>query len=513
MSSWQFLSPAPDIRLIKSFSSPLRNAVATARTCYSGKGIVEEDQLAPNWKSLAISTYRAGHHTTLQHAHFQFFFSSRRRHTIWSFLHAHPFYNSEQISQRYIAVSRNALTVPPLQGSALEIFRQTTEHQFRSYQQLTEKLLPLVEKAYLERFPQADTIAARTVREVRKRSQEIARYVLPICTQADLYHTISAVTLLRYYRCCLQPDNPTEQSYVAGKMIEALLQTDPDFALILEEPLQEEAFPENRLWENHQATTRDFLQEFDQSLAGYASRLISYGSDNETILADSVREVLGIPARVLSDEEAISLALDPLRQPLLGETLNLTTHSKLSRTLFHPHYTFRRRLSHTADSQDQRHRMTPASRPILAAHQTSEPDYVEPAILPGCREALILFRETMDRTWEAREKLQKMGVPDEYSMYLLPNAAAVRYTESADLLNLRHKFAMRLCYNAQEEIWKISREELLQIRKVHPRIGRYLLPPCSLRDAAGRLPKCPEGERFCGVPVWRLSPEEYRRLI
>ena len=45
------------------------------------------------------------------------------------------------------------------------------------------------------------------------------------------------------------------------------------------------------------------------------------------------------------------------------------------------------------------------------------------------------------------------------------------------------------------------------------RIGRYLLPPCGVRELAGKRPICPEGPRFCGVPVWKLKPEDYLRTI
>jgi hypothetical protein len=39
---------------------------------------------------------------------------------------------------------------------------------------------------------------------------------------------------------------------------------------------------------------------------------------------------------------------------------------------------------------------------------------------------------------------------------------------------------------------------------VLPEIGRYVnRPPCVVRSEAGQTPKCPEGERYCGVPVWR----------
>jgi thymidylate synthase ThyX len=104
-------------------------------------------------------------------------------------------------------------------------------------------------------------------------------------------------------------------------------------------------------------------------------------------------------------------------------------------------------------------------------------------------------------------------VPDEFAAYLLPNAVAIRFTESADLLNLHHKFAMRLCYNAQEEIWRASLDEALQIREVNPRIGPWLLPPCTLRHLATVRPVCPEGDRFCGVVVWRMDAADYVRKL
>ena len=48
--------------------------------------------------------YDAGHHTTIQHPTFVFTLRKVSRQFIWSFLHAHPFYNSEQVSQRYVEV-------------------------------------------------------------------------------------------------------------------------------------------------------------------------------------------------------------------------------------------------------------------------------------------------------------------------------------------------------------------------------------------------------------------------
>src|SRR5881628_2219382 len=133
-----FLSPEPQVSVTNAFARPFDNVVATARTCYSGSGIVRDDQvLDPNAPpetqaerrrrrdALARDLYQAGHHTTLQHAHFQFALSNVSRQFLWSFLHSHPFYNSEQVSQRYVTVRPGTYAVPPLDGGALAVYHET----------------------------------------------------------------------------------------------------------------------------------------------------------------------------------------------------------------------------------------------------------------------------------------------------------------------------------------------------------------------------------------------------
>lgn len=511
----RFLSPEPSVVLEKAFVRPFKNFVATAKTCYSGKGVVRDEDLIEGYDLLAQSIYQAGHHTTLQHAHFQFTLTNVSRQFIWSFLHSHPFYNSEQVSQRYVAVKPESFAIPPLAGEALDLYIAGVHEQMEAYKKLNEMLLPLVDAEYARLFPRQ---RRNFNRDVKKKSQEIARYVVPIGAFAYLYHTISGITLLRYYRLCRQYDTPLEQRRVVEKMVQALLDFDPEYKKILERPLPIESTPEYRFYQNHAEgmtarTTGQFLDEFDASLEGRVSKLVDYKMNQEAVLAQSVREVLGVPRAMLDDAAAIRLALDPGENRLLGESLNLTTLSKVSRTLFHPSYTFRKKLSHTADSQDQRHRMTPASRPVLFAHTSDRPDYITPALIKADSQIESFYQEVLSRCWDRFAKLKRLGAPPEYALYLLPNALSVRFTESSDLLNLRHKHAMRLCYNAQEEIWRASLDEAQQIKEVNPLLGSYLLPPCTLRNMAGARPVCPEGERYCGVKVWRLDLSEYRRMI
>lgn len=513
----------PIVKLIKAFETPFKNTIATARTCYSSKGIVSDEQIVDTLDpmsrdmKIARSIFEAGHHTTFQHAHFQFTIENVSRQFVWSFLHSHPFYNSEQVSQRYVEVKSENFTIPPISGEALEIYVRTINEQIKSYKQLIELLQPVTANEYFKIFPGRKATSNKYEKDVRRKAQEIARYVLPIAVHTYLYHTINAITLLRYHRTCEQYDVPFEQKVVVSRMIDELLKVDPGYKLVIEKipPLEETIeydFLSKKLSDDL-SLRKKFLNDFDQSIDGKTSKLIDYKVNNEKILADAIREVLGATVDELPDETAIDNLLNPKKNKFLADTFVITMHSKLMRTMYHPVYTFRKKLSHTADSQDQRHRTTPASRPVLHTHLTDIPDYIVPGLIGISSEAYKLYEETMYKTWESINRLRKMGVKNEYIIYLLPNAFPIRFTESADLLNLHHKLVMRLCYNAQEEIWRASLEEAQQVFEVNPVIGKHLLPPCTLRAEAGWYPICPEGERYCGVKVWKLDKSEFSRII
>src|SRR3989344_2366009 len=149
MQKETFLSDIPRVTLINYFKDAYNNAVAAARTCYSGKVILPEDvskseKAVIQRDAIAESIYEAGHHTILQHAHFQFTLDRISRQFIWSFLHSHPYYNSEQVSQRYVEIKPGTYTIPPIEGGAREIYERTVEAQFAAYSKLNLLLLPSV---------------------------------------------------------------------------------------------------------------------------------------------------------------------------------------------------------------------------------------------------------------------------------------------------------------------------------------------------------------------------------
>src|SRR5687767_15711637 len=128
----------------------------------------------------------------------------------------------------------------------------------------------------------------------------------------------------------------------------------------------------------------------------------------------------------MSDEEALDRVMNPARNKYRLDILNVSHHSPLMRALHHVTYVFEKRLSHTADSQDQRHRMVPASRPLMTLTDTLRPDYVTPPLIARNPQALEVYTKAMERAWAAKNRLRDMDVPLEQALYLLPNAKALR---------------------------------------------------------------------------------------
>jgi thymidylate synthase ThyX len=325
-----------------------------------------------------------------------------------------------------------------------------------------------------------------------------------------MVHTLSGITLHRLWRMQRAGDTPHEASLVVREMVARVKEVDPAFfERIGKEPLPEEKLPEWKFLQQH--TANGFHAEFDAQLAGRVSVLIDYSANAERVVAQAVRAVLGSGAAELPDDAALDAVMNPAKNRYRLETLNVSGHSPLMRALNHAHYTFAKRISHTADSQDQRHRMVPASRPMLRLTDSPAPDYLTPMIIRRHAAAREVYDRAMAEAWAAKNRLLELGVPREFALYVLPNATAVRFVESGSLIHLLHKWTMRTCFNAQEEIYQASMEEIEQVRRVHPRLMKHVGPPCYVR-AGIASPICTEGSHFCGVKVWESFPTIERRL-
>src|ERR1700691_6488018 len=102
----------PVVTLRNAFAHPYDSPIAAARTCYAQRLIGAEEITDKQRINIGAATFFSGHHTVYQHAHFEFGLENVSRQFVWSFLHAHPFYNSEQQRQRYVRLDRAQAYVP-----------------------------------------------------------------------------------------------------------------------------------------------------------------------------------------------------------------------------------------------------------------------------------------------------------------------------------------------------------------------------------------------------------------
>ena len=483
---------------------------------------------------LYADLFAAGHHTTLQHANFVFVLDNVSRLAIWSFFHAHPFYNSEQVSQRYREVTGETMVTPELPPAELGIYSGAIQRALEGYRNLTDLLAPDMALRYAGVFPgraraKGGEAERRFADAVQKRAQEVARYVLPLATPAHLYHTINGLTLLRYHVLASQPDVPSEVRAIVKRMVDEVLAVDPNFLgapgfpldlrlLDSGETLEAQALDEWRgALVQPEAETAAARDAFDEALGPYDSRLIGYDPDAERVMAEAVRTVLAATPETLPDEDALAQVLDPTRNPYLGHPLFLGMQSKLMQTLSHVPFTWAKRISMAEDAQNQRHRGTAGSRPALLAWNSRQPDVIVPWAIRQNQQALEEYDAVILVLTEARNSLLDRGVSPEATFYLIPNAQRIRFYESGTLLDYYWKWVKRLCYDAQREIFETAVDEVAQVRDALPTIGRYVDgPPCVMRSRAKTSPICPEGERFCGIPVWRdykFEELEARRVM
>jgi thymidylate synthase ThyX len=518
----QFEAAAPRITLRNHFAHPYDSAIAAARTCYAPRLINPEEVTDKQRLQIGASTFYGGHHTVFQHAHFEFGLENVSRQFVWSFLHAHPFYNSEQQSQRYVKLDHAQAYLPaetPGFGAAERaIYEDAIARAWGYYRELMALLRGDAHEILSDIWHIGPMSHAKRVlkvdRQAEKRAIEVARYVLPVAAATTMVHTLSGIVLHRLWRMAAASDTPTEARAVIGEMVARVREIDPQFFDRFDNvPVEQDDLPE---WSHAKAAgsaahAEEFAREFDARLAGRVSLLTDYSPNAPRVMADAYRAVVGLTESACQDEEAIDRLLNPARNTYRLETLNIGVHAPIMRALQHANFTFAKKISHTADSQDQRHRMVPGSRPLLMLSDTRSPDYVVPMLIAGNARAREVYERAMADAWTAKNELLDRGAPLEIAMYLLPNAKSIRLVETGSLLHLLHKWTMRTCFNAQEEIYQASMEELAQVRAALPALGRFIGPPCYVR-AGVATPVCTEGSHYCGIKVWQEFPNIERRL-
>ena len=439
---------------------PTNIAVSAARTCYFPNGLVEP-QKSEGWgakESLLSSIFEAGHHTTLQHAHFTILIEGMSRHLIWRLLHSHPYYNSEQVSQRYAKMKAENFVYP--KGCDKETWGRYYAKVFENYELLTEKLKAKFEEI-LPKFKKKEAV---------KKAQEFARYVLPQGMGAYLYHTINLTVALRYIALSkILPEAMGEAAQFAEKLECELLKIDDSLKPLIE----------------YAKGAKGEFADFDMD-----------GLKKEK----SVKEGENVKIFDIVNPYPYSVGSN------YSDVLRLSALSVDAASL--GGFSSYMRLSLSADAQNQRHRRSVAVRPAL--EKIYKKEYYVPPIIEKDPELAAIYKDAIEEAYSFFEG-ERGIIGFGEAVYALPNAHLIEIVERNDMASFNHKAQMRLCFNAQEEIYDIVYEQSMELRKEGVANAEELLPPCALRAKNKIFPTCPEGPRFCGTKVWKIPFEELKR--
>ena len=440
---------------------PSNVAVSAARTCYFPNGVVPPEK-SEGWSrkdDLLQGIFKGGHHTTLMHTNITMMISGMSRHLIWRLLHAHPYYNSEQVSQRYAKMKIENFVYPKEGDKAeWEVYYSAC---FEDYEKLIELLHPDV-LAIVPKFRRKDSM---------KKAQEMARYVLPGGMSAYLYHTVNIITLLRYIAVAKSmPESQKEAVEFADLLADKLTTLDESLRPLVE----------------HAQSSAPVFPGFDMD-----ALKTKIGVDKESV---KVYDVVGNAAFDVNDNYADVLRYSQML-PDSGVLGGFSTYI---------------RLSLSADAQNQRHRRSPAVRPALESFY--ERSHYIPPIIAKNEAALAVYNRAITRSYVFFEaQREKIGFGE--AVYALSNAHEIELVERNDFTSFHHKAQMRLCYNAQEEIFNVVYDQVKQLRAMEIAGSEELLPPCATRFKMKIRPICPEGDHFCGIKVWKLDFEDYKRDI
>lgn len=480
-------------------------AVTSAFQCYSPGISVMKPREDERSLDTAGNTLDAGHHTTRMHALYAWKLIGVTRSVTHDIFHSYPFYNTSQQSQRYVEAKAGNYQVPAgLTEDQRTLFVEAANFANSQYFEILSNLRPEVETRL--RFQDGQQVESKLEEKAAKICQEIARYILPIGQLTIYDHSLTELQLLRLFHASRLENFSNEARFVIAEMIRQVALVDPSILKELRQPVA----PMEQRSEINESYIVQQQKEFDAFLDGRLSRMKEPGNIRAT-LAQAGRNVLGVSLNQMSDGEILSLMMNPQKNYLLADVYEVGMHDPLTSCLREASLTFATGLSHTADSQRQRHRRTPGATPGISRLYNGSADYQVPLVVREDERLSELYDGIMTTIYGNIQAAIEAGIPREQALLLLPNAQTIRVVEQGDLFDWLHRWKQRLCYNAQEEIFSVSVDQIEQVSQFFPEAAEMLFAPCGIRQKAEIKPRCPEGTRWCGQPVYNFAINEYKK--
>lgn len=172
-------------------------------------------------------------------------------------------------------------------------------------------------------------------------------------------------------------------------------------------------------------------------------------------------------------------------------------------------------VSRTLSHQLVRHRIASYSQQSQRYVELNNFEYIVPPKIAKNKEALKIFKETMENDKEAYRKISELLIKDnaqkyivegmeeekakksatkesiEDARYVFPNACETKLVFTMNVRSLLHFLELRCCNRAQWEIRDLATKMLEELKKISPVIFKDAGPGCVKGP-------CPEGKMTCG---------------
>jgi thymidylate synthase (FAD) len=127
-------------------------------------------------------------------------------------------------------------------------------------------------------------------------------------------------------------------------------------------------------------------------------------------------------------------------------------------------------VSRSLTHQLVRHRIASYTQKSQRYVNESNFDYVIPYTILANNEALIIYKDFMERTRDVYKKLINLGIPKEDARFVLPNATKTEIVLTANFRELRHMIKLRGSKEAQWEIRNVFIEILKILKEYAPTV-------------------------------------------
>lgn len=208
-------------------------------------------------------------------------------------------------------------------------------------------------------------------------------------------------------------------------------------------------------------------------------KLISYTPEPEKVCA--------LAMRLCHYQGSIEELEEKLTPEEISRLLNKAKKLQHMSIFEHASFTFYiEGVSRVTTHQLVRHRIASYSQQSQRYVKIKD-EYVIPETVKKEEQRLNIYRDLINKAFEAYEELVKLGVPKEDARYLLPQAVESKIIVTMNARELMHFFTLRTCNSAQWEIRELAWKMLDLVKNVAPVIFSDAGPPCFRGQ-------CPEGK-------------------